>query len=242
MITTTDMAAEGHRKLLVAPSVGCCDLFHIKEQTELINERADILHIDVKDGVYVPSFGIGLDYMRYLRDHIPNLKPMDAHLMIRSPQKYLEAFAEAGAEYITPHSDCIEVDAFVTLNKIKALGCKAGVAISPSIPLSAIENYIHLLDKVTVMIVDPGISGQRVDPQMFEKIRRLAKIRKERGLDFLIEADGSMNRELYAPLYKAGADVVVAGPPALWNKDPDFRKAWDIMEKELETELFGIDR
>lgn len=242
MITTTDMTAAEHRKLLVAPSVGCCDLFHVKEQMELINERADILHIDIKDGVYVPSFGIGPDYMRYLRDHIPNLKPMDAHLMIRSPQKYLEAFAEAGAEYITPHSDCIERDAFVTLNKIKALGCKAGVAISPAVSLWAIENYIHLLDKVTIMIVDPGIAGQCVDPQMFEKIRRLSEIRKERGLDFFIEADGSMNRELYAPLYKAGVDVVVAGPPALWNKDPDFKKAWDIMEEELRSELSGMDR
>ena len=167
---------------------------------------------------------------------------MDAHLMIKHPQQYLETFAKAGATYITPHTDCIEGDAFVTINKIKELGCKAGVALSPSVPLEAIEFYLPLLDKVTIMIVDPGISGQKVDPQMFVKIKKLAKIRKERNLNFLIEADGSMNKELYAPLYKAGADMVILGPPALWNKDEDFSKAWEIMENEVETELQGVER
>ena len=230
------------RKLLIAPSVGCCDLFHVEEQMKIINEKSDFLHMDIKDGVYVPSYGIGPDYLDYLNKHIDNLKPMDAHLMIKHPQQYLETFAKAGATYITPHTDCIEGDAFVTINKIKELGCKAGVALSPSVPLEAIEFYLPLLDKVTIMIVDPGISGQKVDPQMFVKIKKLAKIRKERNLNFLIEADGSMNKELYAPLYKAGADMVILGPPALWNKDEDFSKAGEIMENEVETELQGVER
>ena len=230
------------RKLMIAPSVGCCDLFHIEEQVKLINEKSDYLHMDIKDGVYVPSYGIGPDYLDYLNKHIDNLKPMDAHLMVKQPQQYLELFASSGAEYITPHTDCIEGDAFVTINKIKELGCKAGVALSPSVPLSTIEYYLPLLDKVTIMIVDPGISGQPVNPQMFVKINRLAKMRKELGLNFLIEADGSMNKDLYRPLYEAGADMVVLGPPALWNKDADFEKAWSIMEKELEQELDGAER
>lgn len=230
------------RKLMIAPSVGCCDLFHIEEQVKLINEKSDYLHMDIKDGVYVPSYGIGSDYLDYLNKHVDNLKPMDAHLMVKHPQQYLELFARSGAEYITPHTDCIEGDAFVTINKIKELGCKAGVALSPSVPLSTIEYYLPLLDKVTIMIVDPGISGQPVNPQMFVKINRLAKMRKELGLDFLIEADGSMNKDLYRPLYEAGADMVVLGPPALWNKDADFEKAWSIMENELENELDGAER
>ncbi|MGN0491884.1 ribulose phosphate epimerase [Ruminococcus sp.] len=230
------------RKLMIAPSVGCCDLFHIEEQVKLINEKSDYLHMDIKDGVYVPSYGIGPDYLDYLNKHVDNLKPMDAHLMVKHPQQYLELFARSGAQYITPHTDCIEGDAFVTINKIKEIGCKAGVALSPSVPLSTIEYYLPLLDKVTIMIVDPGISGQPVNPQMFVKINRLAKMRKELGLNFLIEADGSMNRDLYRPLYEAGADMVVLGPPALWNKDADFEKAWSIMEKELEQELDGAER
>ena len=225
------------RKLMIAPSVGCCDLFHVEEQVKLINEKSDYLHMDIKDGVYVPSYGIGPDYLDYLNKHVENLKPMDAHLMVKHPQQYLETFAKAGAAYITPHTDCIEGDAFVTIHKIKELGCKAGVALSPSVPLSTIEYYLPLLDKVTIMIVDPGIAGQPVDPQMFVKINQLAKIRKERGLNFLIEADGSMNSSLYRPLYEAGADLVILGPPALWNKDTDFNKAWDIMEVSLSESL-----
>lgn len=230
------------RKLMIAPSVGCCDLFHVEEQVKLINEKSDYLHMDIKDGVYVPSYGIGPDYLDYLNRHVENLKPMDAHLMVKHPQQYLETFAKAGAAYITPHTDCIEGDAFVTIHKIKELGCKAGVALSPSVSLSTIEYYLPLLDKVTIMIVDPGIAGQPVDPQMFVKINQLAKIRKERGLNFLIEADGSMNSSLYRPLYEVGADLVILGPPALWNKDTDFNKAWDIMESELERELDGAER
>ena len=230
------------RKLMIAPSVGCCDLFHVEEQVKLINEKSDYLHMDIKDGVYVPSYGIGPDYLDYLNKHVENLKPMDAHLMVKHPPQYLETFAKAGAAYITPHTDSTQGDAFVTIHKIKELGCKAGVALSPSVPLSTIEYYLPLLDKVTIMIVDPGIAGQPVDPQMFVKINQLAKIRKERGLNFLIEADGSMNSSLYRPLYEAGADLVILGPPALWNKDTDFNKAWDIMESELERELDGAER
>lgn len=230
------------RKLMIAPSVGCCDLFHIEEQMEIINEMSDILHMDIKDGVYVPSFGIGPDYLDYLNRNVENLKPMDAHLMIQNPGQYLEIFAKAGATYITPHTDCIERDAFVIINRIKALGCKAGVALSPSTPLATIEYYLPLLDKVTIMIVDPGIAGQKVDSQMFEKIKQLATIREEHNLEFLIEADGSMNKELYCPLYEAGADIVILGPPALWNKDKDFNKAWDKMEEELEIELKDATR
>lgn len=106
------------RKLMIAPSVGCCDLFHVEEQVKLINEKSDYLHMDIKDGVYVPSYGIGPDYLDYLNKHVENLKPMDAHLMVKHPQQYLETFAKAGAAYITPHTDCIEGDAFVTIHKM----------------------------------------------------------------------------------------------------------------------------
>lgn len=230
------------RKLMLAPSAGCCDLFHVEAQMKLINEKSDFLHMDIKDGVYVPSYGIGPDYLDYLNKHVTDLKPMDAHLMVKHPQRYLETFARAGAAYITPHTDCIEGDAFVTVHKIKELGCKAGVALSPSVPLGTIEYYLPLLDKVTVMLVDPGISGQPVDPQMYVKIKSLAKMRKEKGLRFLIEADGSMNKNLYRPLYEAGADVVVLGPPALWNKAEDFETAWSVMEEELAAELKDAGR
>lgn len=223
------------KKLLLAPSMGCCDLFDFAHQVEYIDQRADFLHIDIKDGNYVKTYSIGPDFMQALKPHVST--PMDAHLMVKHPQWILEECAKAGAAYITPHTDCIESDAFVTFNKIRSLGCKAGVALNPASSLDAIRYYLPLLSKVTIMIVDAGYAGQKVIEPMYDKIRTLARWRKEQGLDFLIEADGSMNKDVYRPLYEAGADVVVLGPPALWNKDPDIEKAWGIMEHEVDQAL-----
>ena len=208
---------EKEKKLLLAPSMGCCDLYDFEHQVRFIDEHADFLHIDIKDGNYVKTFGVGPDFMTVLKKVVK--KPMDA--------------------YITPHTDCIESDAFVTINKIISLGCKAGIALNPAAPLEGIRHYLPLLSKVTIMIVDAGYAGQKVITQMYDKIRTLVQWREEMGLDFLIEADGSMNAGVYAPLYEAGADMVVLGPPALWNKDPEISKAWEIMEKEVKEELSG---
>lgn len=231
---------EGKQGLLLAPSMSCCDLFDFKRQVTYIDERADLLHIDIKDGNYVKTYSIGPDFMDALKPRVKT--PMDAHLMVRHPQWIIEGCARAGATYITPHTDCIESDAFVTLNRIISLGCKAGVALNPAAPLGAIRSYLPLLSKVTIMIVDAGYAGQRIIPQMYDKIRALARWREEGGFDFLIEADGSMNADAYGPLYEAGADVVVLGPPALWDKDEDIEKAWDIMSREVDSALRGVTR
>ncbi|MDY5275363.1 MAG: hypothetical protein SPH33_05715 [Atopobiaceae bacterium] len=228
------------RKLLLAPSMGCCDLFDFAHQVSYIDERADFLHIDIKDGNYVKTYSIGPDFMAALKPHVKT--PMDAHLMVRHPQWIIEDCAKAGATFITPHTDCIESDAFVTFNKILSLGCKAGVALNPASSLEAIRYYLPLLSKVTLMIVDAGYAGQKVIPEVYDKIRTLAQWRQDMHLDFLIEADGSMNQDVYRPLYEAGADVVVLGPPALWNKDSDIEKAWQVMESEVRAELAGAAR
>lgn len=228
------------RKLLLAPSMGCCDLFDFAHQVSYIDARADFLHIDIKDGNYVKTYSIGPDFMAALKPHVKT--PMDAHLMVRHPQWIIEDCAKAGATFITPHTDCIESDAFVTFNKILSLGCKAGVALNPASSLEAIRYYLPLLSKVTLMIVDAGYAGQKVIPEVYDKIRTLVQWRQDMHLDFLIEADGSMNQDVYRPLYEAGADVVVLGPPALWNKDSDIEKAWQVMESEVRTELAGAAR
>lgn len=186
------------------------------------------------------TYSIGPDFMAALKPHVKT--PMDAHLMVKHPQWIIEDCAKAGATFITPHTDCIESDAFVTFNKILSLGCKAGVALNPASSLEAIRYYLPLLSKVTLMIVDAGYAGQKVIPEVYDKIRTLAQWRQDMHLDFLIEADGSMNQDVYRPLYEAGADVVVLGPPALWNKDSDIEKAWQVMESEVRTELAGAAR
>lgn len=226
-----------NKKFKIAPSMGCCDLLDLKNQVEFIDDRADFLHMDIKDGYYVPTFGIGPDFLNAIKGIVST--PMDAHLMVQQPWDHLATFAEAGATYITPHAEIIEDVALVTINRIKELGCKAGIALNPATPLENIYYYLPYLDKVTIMIVDAGIAGQSVIPEMYEKIRTLVEWRNEKNLNFLIEADGSMNAELYADLYKAGADVVVLGPPALWQKDKNLEKAWSIMEKEISEETLG---
>ncbi len=228
------------KKLLLAPSMGCCDLFDFAHQVSYIDARADFLHIDIKDGNYVKTYSIGPDFMAALKPHVKT--PMDAHLMVRHPQWIIEDCAKAGATFITPHTDCIESDAFVTFNKILSLGCKAGVALNPASSLEAIRYYLPLLSKVTLMIVDAGYAGQKVIPEVYDKIRTLVQWRQDMHLDFLVEADGSMNQDVYRPLYEAGADVVVLGPPALWNKDSDIENAWQIMESEVRSELAGAVR
>ncbi len=228
------------KKLLLAPSMGCCDLFDFRHQVEYIDRFADFLHIDIKDGNYVKTYSIGPDFMKALKPHVST--PMDAHLMVKHPQWIIDECAEAGATYITPHTDCIESDAFVTFNHIISLGCKAGAALNPASPLEAIRYYLPLLSKVTIMIVDAGYAGQKVIREMYGKIRTLVRWREEMGLHFLIEADGSMNRDVYRPLYEAGADVVVLGPPALWNKDQDIEKAWAVMQTEVDEELRAAGR
>ncbi len=221
------------RKLLLAPSMGCCHLFKMEKEICFIDQHADFLHMDIKDGNYVKTFGIGPDFLNAIK-HVVT-KPMDAHLMVAHPQDFIEACVDAGATYITPHTDCIEKDAFITINKIKRLGCKAGIALNPAAPLESIKYYLPLLDKVTIMVVDAGYPGQKPIIQMYEKIRTLVQWRKDMALDFIIEADGSMCREIYGPLYHAGADMVVLGPPALWNLHEDIEVAWNMMEKEVEA-------
>lgn len=220
---------------LLAPSMGCCDLFDFAHQVEFIDKHADILHIDIKDGNYVKTFSIGPDFMAQIKDKVT--KPMDAHLMVKHPQNFIEDCAKAGATYITAHSDCIESDAFVTFNKIISLGKKPGVAINPATPIEVIKNYLPILSKVTVMLVDAGYAGQKVIDVTFDKIKELVKIREEKGLDFLIEADGSMNAGIYKRLKEVGADAIVLGPPALWNKADDIEEAWSIMIDEINKEI-----
>ncbi|MDF2512557.1 MAG: Pentose-5-phosphate-3-epimerase [Herbinix sp.] len=220
------------RELLLAPSLGCCSLFKIEDEIRFIDAHADFLHIDIKDGNYVKTFGVGTDFMNCIKGIVK--KPMDAHLMVEHPQDFIEACAEAGAAYITPHTDCIERNAFITINKIKSLGCKAGIALNPAASLESIRYYLPLLDKVTIMIVDAGYPGQKPIVQMYDKIKTLVQWRKEMKLDFMIEADGSMCGEIYEPLYQAGADMVVLGPPALWNLNEDIKVAWGMMKEEVE--------
>ncbi len=222
------------KKVMFNPSLMCMDLLNIKEQTEILNERCDMFHVDIMDGHYVKNITLSPDFVSAFTK--VSKRPVDCHLMVTDPDDYIESLAKAGADYICPHAETINTDAFRILNKIKSLGCKAGVVLNPATPVSYIKHYINRLDIITVMTVDPGFAGQPFIKEMLCKIRELKRLKEENGYSYLIEVDGSCNKNTFKELYEAGAEVFIVGTSGLFSKDKDLKRAWDIMLKEFYDE------
>jgi D-allulose-6-phosphate 3-epimerase len=210
-----------------SPSLMCMNLMDIQYQLEVINSRADMVHIDIMDGHFVKNITLSPFFMEQLKDELK--VPMDVHLMVEKPADFIDMVIEAGATYVSPHAETINSDAFRIINKIKDAGCKAGVALNPATPLSYIHHYIHLLDKITIMTVDPGYAGQKFIPEMLDKIREAKALKEEKGYQYLIEIDGSCNPKTFKQLAEAGAEVFIVGSSGLFNEDKDLNVAWDKM-------------
>ncbi|NLZ34747.1 MAG: ribulose-phosphate 3-epimerase [Clostridiales bacterium] len=219
-------------KVMFSPSLMCMDLLNIKEQIEILNERADFYHVDIMDGHFVKNITLSPDFVKAVS---PVCKaPLDCHLMVTDPDNYIESLAAAGAAYICPHAETINSDAFRVINKIKSVGCKVGVVLNPATPLSYIQHYIHLLDKITIMTVDPGFAGQPFIREMLDKIKEAKTLKEEKGYNYLIEVDGSCNEKTFKELYEAGAEVFIVGSSGLFNLDKDLRVAWDKMISNMQ--------
>jgi len=194
-------------RIIVAPSVLSADFSDIRGALNDIKaSTAPWVHLDVMDGTFVPNITFGPKFVSDIRPHSDLF--YDVHLMIENPQNHLEAFAKAGAQAITVHSEaCVHLDR--TLNKIKSLGCLAGVSIVPSTPISAIECVLDVADLVLVMSVNPGFGGQSLIPYTLEKVKMLKALRGERK--YLISIDGGVNELTCRDVREAGVDVMVAG-------------------------------
>ena len=149
--------------------------------------------------------------------------------MTEFPGDYIDELAKVGATYISPHAETINKDAFRIINRIKSLGCKVGIVLNPSTPVDWLEYYIHLIDKITVMTVDPGFAGQPFIPEMIEKIKKLKTLKEKNGYSYLIEIDGSCNERTFKRLTAAGAEILIVGSSGLFNLDEDLIAAWDKM-------------
>jgi len=213
----------------------CMDLTKFKEQVDILNERADFYHVDIMDGHFVKNITLSPFFVEQL-NKITKL-PIDVHLMVEFPGDYIDELAKSGATYICPHAETINKDAFRIINKIKSLGCKAGVVLNPSTPVEWIKYYIHLVDKITIMTVDPGFAGQPFIPEMLEKIKELKKIKEENNYSYLIEIDGSCNERTFKRLTSAGAEVLIVGSSGLFNLEEDLVVAWDKMIEIFNREI-----
>lgn len=194
---------------ILAPSILSADFTNLAQQIRMVEiGGADWIHCDVMDGHFVPNLSFGPSIIKAAHK-ITNL-PIDVHLMIENPDKYLEDFIKAGASYVTVHVEEV-VHLGKTINRIKELGAKAGVVINPTTPVKSILDVAEYIDLLLIMTVNPGLGGQKFIPNSIQRIKEAITLRNELNTNFLIEIDGGVNVETAKTAFKAGADVFVAG-------------------------------
>jgi ribulose-phosphate 3-epimerase len=218
----------------LAPSILSADFARLGEQVRAASEGgASVVHVDIMDGHFVPNLTIGPPVVKSLRK-VTEL-PLDCHLMIENPDDFIPAFAESGADWISVHQEaCRHLNR--TLHLVKSHDCLAGVVINPATPVGTLCEVLDIVDYVLVMSVNPGFGGQKFIPSAVHKIRRLADLRAERGLNYRIEVDGGMALDTVADVVRAGAEILVAGNAVFGEGNPK-KNAQDLLKAATEAAL-----
>ena len=218
----------------LAPSILSADFARLGEQVRAAGEGgASVIHVDIMDGHFVPNLTVGPPVVRSLRK-VTEL-PLDCHLMIENPDQYIPDFAGAGANWISVHQEaCRHLNR--TLHLIKSHDCLAGVVINPATPVETLSEVLDVVDYVLVMSVNPGFGAQKFIPSTLHKMRRLADLRSDRGLNYRIEVDGGVAMDTVAEVVRAGAEILVAGNAVFGKGDPK-KNAQELLKAATEAAL-----
>lgn len=206
------------KRNMVAPSILSADFGHLERDIEMLNESScDWIHLDVMDGVFVPNISFGFPVLKPVAKVAR--KPLDAHLMIVEPEKFIKRFADLGVDYLSVHYEtCPKLRE--TIAMIRENGMKPGVVVNPDTEVKLLKPFLKEVDYVLIMSVYPGFGGQSFIPHSVDKVKELKALRKEEGADFLIEIDGGINLDNVAMLREAGVDIFVAGNTVFSAEDP----------------------
>ncbi|MDC0372305.1 ribulose-phosphate 3-epimerase [Candidatus Pelagibacter ubique] len=216
------------KKIQISPSILSADFSQLGSEIKRLEEGgADMIHVDVMDGHFVPNLTMGPPIIKSLRKFTK--LPFDVHLMISPVHKYIKDYADAGADIITIHPEATE-NLTVSIDQIKSLGKKVGVSLNPESKINLITDLLNEIDLVLIMSVNPGFGGQKFMPEVLEKIKELKKIRDQKNIDFDIEIDGGINFDNNKLAIEAGANILVSGTTIFKNNNGDIKKNIDLLK------------